>query len=291
MSGLTPLRASACPTFVKTGAITAAPSLRQRTTGTAGTAVKDQLDAPAPRPDTERHATQADRVGPMGSAKSLAAVERLKARLAEHFAGDAAVPEPPNYTDIKILRFYRGNKGNEDKAFEKLVRHAYFRLEDNVDNIGDNLALFAKELSARKMMVLDGTDKHGRPVALCYAHRHIASDRDLSQMRMLITYTLEALLKRAKPDEEKFVICFDLSKFTFACMDYECVKVLISVMRDNYPETLWTCLVMDAPMIFRASWHVIRPWLDPETVEKVAFIKRSQLGDYMDPSIIPATEK
>jgi hypothetical protein len=214
-------------------------------------------------------------------------VKRLQAKLKEHSAVD---DKQHIHHDTRVLRFYRGLKLNEDHAFEALVKHTQFRIDDEVDIIDTKVHIFEKEYNAKKVIVLDGLDHNNRPVSVCYVHRHVAKDRDISHMRMLIIHTIESLLKKSKPDEERVVFVFDLAKFSFACMDYECVKALISIVQANYPETLFVVLVMDSPYIFSACWALIRPWLDPVTQAKVTFIKRAQLGDYMDPNIVPPTD-
>jgi len=236
----------------------------------------------------------------------LAAVQRLRNRIDEHFSKQDSSDEntdgstsdenssksakilPPKFTDTKLLRFYRGMKHEEDDAFNSLVTHTKWYAGHEVDRINDNTHQFEKELNAKKVIILDGLDHNQRPVSMCYVHRHNAKDRDVQQIRMLIIHTLEGLVKKAKFDEEKFIIGFDLSRFTFQCMDYECVKALIGIIQFNYPETLYVCLVIDAPLVFRACWQIIKPWLDPVTQAKVIFIKRAQIGDYMDPSMVPA---
>jgi len=70
-------------------------------------------------------------------------------------------------------------------------------------------------------------------------------------------------------------------------MDFEVVQLLISILQYNYPETLATALVVDAPFLFSACWAIIRPWLDPVTAAKALFISRAQLPAYFDPPVLP----
>ena len=65
-------------------------------------------------------------------------------------------------------------------------------------------------------------------------------------------------------------------------MDYEAVKLLIEILQYNYPDTLDTALIINAPMLFSACWMVIKPWLDPVTAAKCKFIKKSELKDYIN---------
>jgi len=73
-----------------------------------------------------------------------------------------------------------------------------------------------------------------------------------------------------------------------ACMDYEAVKVLVSIIQCNYPETLQYALVINAPTIFQACWYIIKRWVDPVTVAKIHFIKKEQIEEFFDQEVIPA---
>ena len=57
---------------------------------------------------------------------------------------------------------------------------------------------------------------------------------------------------------------------------------MIDTLQDFYPETLDKCLIVDAPWIFRACWVIIKPWLDPVTASKVAFVKTDELINHVD---------
>ena len=109
----------------------------------------------------------------------------------------------------------------------------------------------------------------------------------MDQMKSLIIYTLENVLRKTNPVEERIVICFDLSGFTYSCMDYDVLKLLINILQYNYPETLEVALVINSPMIFSACWAIIKPWLDPVTASKANFIKKDQLAKYISIESIP----
>jgi len=219
------------------------------------------------------------------SAEENEAVERLKLKLKDE------TPELGfTFTDTAILRFYRGRKNLEDKAYNALIRHVEWRKENKVDEIMDNKHLFEKESLSRKITI-DGCDKNGRPCVCIHAGRHNKNERDLEQMRMLIIYTLESVLKQTKPEEERLVICFDLSEFSYSCMDYDGLRLLVNILSYNYPETLSVALVVNAPYLFSACWAIIRPWLDPVTAAKAMFIRKDQLTEYFSPEGLPVELK
>jgi hypothetical protein len=39
-----------------------------------------------------------------------------------------------------------------------------------------------------------------------------------------------------------------------------------------YPETMWKIYLVNTPMLFRAVWTVVKPWLHPITAAKVIFL-------------------
>lgn len=212
------------------------------------------------------------------------AVAQLHTRL---FTEHPDLETNPNFTDTTILRFYRGHKGKEESAYKALNRYIQWRVDEDVDTIDSRKEEFQCEIDAGKSV--HGTfDLNGRPASFCFPNKHKASDRDITQVRLLTIWTLEALRKSAKPEEERFVIAFDLGKFTLACMDYESVKQLIQILQSHYPDTLEALYVVDSPMIFSACWMVIKHWIDPVTSQKIQFIRRADLTKYFDPSSIPS---
>lgn len=213
--------------------------------------------------------------------EEIEAVNRLKERLVEDFPEGVG-----RFTDTAILRFYRGRKQDEEKAFKALQKHIEWRNEYDVDNIANHTDKFQHELHAGKFNV-EYHDKHGNPTIYVFARKHDKNHRDVEELRLLIIYTLEMILKKGKPEEERMVIAFDLSGFTLACMDYEVLKMLINILQFNYPDTLHVALVINSPFLFSACWAVIRPWLDPVTAAKAMFVKKEQLKDYFDSDSIP----
>jgi hypothetical protein len=205
----------------------------------------------------------------------LAGVQRLKDRLAA-----SAPPVAHNFGDTKLLRFYRGRKGVDEDAYKAVVKHVQWRIDNNVDRISQEAHKFQKEMDSGKFVV-QGYDKTGRPAIFIYAAKINKYDRDLEQMRLLIIYTMEEVVKRTKPDEERMLICFDLTGFKLSCMDYDMVKLLISINEFNYPETLSVAYIINSPFIFSACWAVIRPWLDLVTAAKVTFINSDKLREYI----------
>jgi hypothetical protein len=215
----------------------------------------------------------------------LAAVSRLRQKLEEDKPDGC---ELFRFTDTGLLRFYRGRKQDEEKAYRALEKHLNWRKEHNVDDIHNQTELFSKELNSGKIHT-DYKDKDGKPCIFVSAGKHNKNDRDLDELKLTIIYTLENVLKKAKPDDERMNICFDLSDFSYSCMDYDAIRLLVNILQFNYPDTLNVALVINSPLIFSACWAIIRPWLDPVTVSKVAFVNSAQFKKYLDENSVVAT--
>lgn len=196
------------------------------------------------------------------------------------------LPLLPCLTDTTILRFYRGEKGDIDKAFKKMENFLFWRMETDADLVVSSM--FTKETDANKMIFGDTTrGLSGRPAILYIANRHNKNDRDIDQVRKQIIHTLDHVIYKLSIGDERMVVMFDLKDLTLQCMDLEAIKMFIDVLQYNYSETLEKGLILDAPMIFSAFWAIIRPWLDPVTANKVQFIKRKELGEFFDRSTLP----
>lgn len=195
-----------------------------------------------------------------------------------------------NFSSTTVLRFYRGQKANASSALDSLKKYIHWRYAEDVDNIENRKADFQRELDGKKVVV-GLRDLQGRPAAYVFAHRHNAYDRNVNEVKMLTTWTLESLRKAANPEEERYVIAVDLGKFTMRCMDYEALKCQVDILQSHYPETLESCYIIDSPFFFSACWRIIRPWLDPVTAKKVNFIKRADLALHFDVANIPREEE
>lgn len=189
-----------------------------------------------------------------------------------------AASDYTGFTNMMFIRFLRGQKMDVDNAVKSLIATGEFRKENNSDNIS------IKDCEVyynRRVTRCHGFDKSGRPVIYCVSGRHSRTDRDINDVKNFIIYIIEESLKKAKPNEQKIAIVFDLSTFSMNCMDFEATKILVTILQTHYPEILGKGLIVDAPFIFRACWQIIRPWLDPVTASKIEFIRSNQINEYI----------
>lgn len=73
-------------------------------------------------------------------------------------------------------------------------------------------------------------------------------------------------------DVEQWVWVSDFFGFSFGDMNPSMAKEFVELSSVHYPERLGVYLVIDAPKIFEGLWKLVKPWLDPVTVQKIKFI-------------------
>lgn len=84
--------------------------------------------------------------------------------------------ETYDMSDMMVLRFVRGRKGDVDKAFRLLMRHCEWRREKNADTVGPDA--FPDE-GPKKRVIIRGADQQGRPGLYCFAVRYDISSKAL----------------------------------------------------------------------------------------------------------------
>lgn len=203
-----------------------------------------------------------------------AVVESLKLKLKEENIEHSL-------TDLTLLRFYRGRKKDFNKALNGIIKHLHWRKENEVDHPGISTESIKTEIAANKI-ITSGKDNKGSSLVTVIAKNHNKDSRDIDEIKRFIIFNIEIAVKTTNPETEQLVIIFDLEQFGYYCMDYEVVKMLINILEFNYPETLDCALIVNAPFLFSACWMVIKPWLDPVTAAKCAFINKADLKHHID---------
>jgi hypothetical protein len=68
------------------------------------------------------------------------------------------------------------------------------------------------------------------------------------------------------------------------------LKRISQIGGQNYPETVWKIYLVNAPMVFRAVWTVVRQLLHPVTVAKVSILGSSAAATMEQEGVIPEQE-
>ncbi|KAL0037273.1 hypothetical protein WJX79_009391 [Trebouxia sp. C0005] len=84
---------------------------------------------------------------------------------------------------------------------------------------------------------------------------------------------------------------FDLRGLGFDAMDRPVLQAVFDLLQNHYPERLGKLWMYEAPTMFWTLWHLVSPFIDPETKQKVVFVNsKSAISEFqkaIDPSVLP----
>ncbi|KAI8473261.1 MAG: CRAL-TRIO domain-containing protein, partial [Monoraphidium minutum] len=203
---------------------------------------------------------------------------------------------PPDY--YALLRFLRARNYEHDRAFKMWSDSMAWRREFDVDAILDNFSFHEREQFL--MAYPQGyhkTDKMGRPIYI-----QLLGKIDIGTLKKITTE--ERMVKFHIQEYERcgrfiFPVCSRIAgrqiDQTFGIMDVKGVGVshltgevkrLVSMLtkydQDNYPEMLGRICIINAPMLFKAVWALIKPMLNPRTLNKIQICQTNYAADLLE---------
>jgi len=199
-----------------------------------------------------------------------------------------------------MRRFLRGLNQQDPKiAAPRIRKYIEWRasnsygLDHPIREISIETAGIREQIATGKCYILTNKDKQGRPVCVVHVRRHDPAAQSKDELtRFGVVYILETAEKMlegtADPEKEKLLIIFDLGSVAMSNIDYAAAKRIIYMLTYFYPERMGATLLLSAPTLFSVAWPVIRPWLHPNTQEKIHFVKPDQLSRFIDPQAMPA---
>jgi len=206
-------------------------------------------------------------------------IEKFKERVREYIK--------PFHTDDTFIRFLRARAYDLNKATEMFVNSMKWRAEVNADNILETFPKnkYFKYLYNYWPARMHGVTKDGWPV---FIERIGAVDaRGLLKNvpeNILIQYHIWVVENDEKKRAELFlekgvhpgiVIIQDLAGLGWKHIHssaLNCIKKIFAIDQNNYPEALRKLYVVNAPRLFQVVFGILKPWVDPQTLQKVVVL-------------------
>uniref|UniRef100_A0A7S3DFT9 CRAL-TRIO domain-containing protein n=1 Tax=Palpitomonas bilix TaxID=652834 RepID=A0A7S3DFT9_9EUKA len=196
-----------------------------------------------------------------------------------------------NVDDLRFLQFtraFRNQKKGHEAAAEALKRTIEWRREYKpLEITNDDVRNEVKTGKAYHF----GRDMDGRPALWIHVSLHDKKTRVLEETVKYGVMCMEHCLTQLEGTEYKqrqVGLVFDLTNFGLRNMDYDFVKELLRCLQNYYPENMGKTYVVNAPLIFRGFWAIVKPWIDPFTVQKIQFVNSlEKLTRYFTPANIP----
>lgn len=191
--------------------------------------------------------------------------------------------------DTVLLRFLRARKWRVQEAFATLIECLSWRHEFGIDRImREGEATIGSEPFESGVAYVWGEDRDGRLVCYIRAKHHEKHKRSVQENVKLIVYFMEVIRTLRRHDEQLLTAVIDFEGAGLSSFDLPLAQFLTQCAQACYPEILGTVLILNAPWIFWGFWACMKRLLDPIIVSKVAFIKPSELCEFVDPLMIPA---
>ncbi|KAF8508244.1 CRAL-TRIO domain-containing protein [Hysterangium stoloniferum] len=193
---------------------------------------------------------------------------------------------PERHDDATLLRFLRARQFDLVKAKEMIIAAEKWRKELDVDNIARFDYSEQPEVDKYYPQYYHSVDKDGRPV---YIER--LGKLDIKALYNITTQ--ERQLKHLVQEYEKMIIqrfpacsakvghpvetsCTILDLHNVGIGQFYRVKDYVlaasQIGQNYYPETMGKFYICNAPYLFTTVWSIIKPWLDPVTVSKIAIL-------------------
>ncbi|KAL7539972.1 hypothetical protein ACHAWF_006559 [Thalassiosira exigua] len=192
--------------------------------------------------------------------------------------------------DNMPLRHYRAEKGNLDEAIRKIKCTLKWREEFCVEDIKRCFDKDVDDASPAKRGELNrlaqviahenetgkiycrGYDKEGRAILYLTPGKENSTD-EWNNMRHLV-YHLERAIACTRRTSGREKVCIVIGYQGFKLTNappMSTVKHTLTILQGHYPERMYRAYICDPPLVFRSFWSVIKHFVRPATLDKIAF--------------------
>lgn len=185
--------------------------------------------------------------------------------------------------DEYCRKFIRHKKGNVDNAFEMLKEALAWRKSFDVKNI--RTETIPAEFFTAKAVFPYNCDKDGNPLIMLLVRYHRKDPEIATDLRRFLVYWVE--LMEAQTTTGKMSVIMNCVDSGLSHLDLDLIKFLITLFRSYYPDSLAFILIYEMPWIFNAAWKIIKSWLPEDTVDKIKFINKSTVLQYVNKESLP----
>lgn len=215
-------------------------------------------------------------------------IEELRRRLVEEAERDPDQFHPADLQkmsdcDELCRRFIRQKRLNLDEAFQMAKNALIWRKKFEVNDITE-ASLPQVYFDFGAMFPL-GKDKYGSQIIYHRVKLHRKHERMALQHRRFLVFWVEKLLYELNCVRLSFVL--DLGESGYGNMDMDLIGFLISLFKEYYPWALGFIMVYDMPWLFNTAWKAIKSWVPAEGVERIKFVDRNTITNYISPENLP----
>ncbi|XP_067116402.1 motile sperm domain-containing protein 2-like [Osmerus mordax] len=221
-------------------------------------------------------------------------LEKKIAEIRQRFSAEYAQDSCDKYDIRDVDRLL-----NDDALVDSYLDWRHYVLEDTLKMIDESLkwrkefklndineSCIQNTLFESGVHYLHGYDKEGNKLFWFRVKLHVKDPRMLQERKRYVAFWLERYAKR-EPGMSLTVV-FDMSESGLGNVDMEFVKYIINCFQVYYPRLLSKMLMYAMPWIMNAAWKVIKTWLDPDAIDKLKFVSKSDIQTYVDIEHLPS---
>ncbi|XP_076028861.1 motile sperm domain-containing protein 2-like isoform X2 [Oratosquilla oratoria] len=181
-------------------------------------------------------------------------------------------------TDDKYVRRFLMHHDNDQKfALDMVMDTLKWRKEMGASSIDVNS--IEPSFFEKGALFVHGKDKDNCKMLIFTVSQHQKGVLDMDMLKKFLIYWLERLERETKG--EWITVFFDMRDTGMKNMDMDFIQYMINLFKNHYPWFLNYIIVFEMPWLLNAMWRIIKTWLPPKSVEKIKFVDKKNIGDYV----------
>ena len=210
-----------------------------------------------------------------------------------------------------LYRFLKGWKFDVPATVQRVNNSQRYRREHGLDALREKAVSLEQRqfphaeqiLKYWPHVIMHGYDRQGQPVSIeRLGHSNpvlLCQAVSLDQLMLYHHYHMEnkgELFAQLSVEKDtvlrgcKIMDLEGLGKHHLTGKGIGYFKSVISASQDNYPETMGSLFIINAPWLFNVAWKMVRPLLHANTLEKIHILGsdyQTVLQQHIDPQHIP----
>ncbi|XP_042873015.1 motile sperm domain-containing protein 2-like isoform X2 [Penaeus japonicus] len=183
-------------------------------------------------------------------------------------------------TDDKYIRRFLMHHDNDQKlSLEMVMDTLKWRQEMQCNTISKES--IQADFFDKGAMYIHNRDKDGCKMLVFAVRFHQKGVLDMDQLKKFLIYWLERLER--EEEGEWITVFFDMCETGMKNMDMEFIQYMINLFKNYYPWFLNYIIVFEMPWLLSAMWKIIKTWLPPKSIEKIKFVDKKSLKEFVEP--------
>lgn len=182
--------------------------------------------------------------------------------------------------DKWLERFLLHHDMDMKEALNMLIDTCEWRKANNVNDITEGN--INRDYLNEGLLYVHNRDKDHKSLFIFACRKHVKGQRDMDELKKVVIYWMERIERQDKGDQ--ITLFFDMQDSGLANMDMEYTKYIINLFKLYYPNFLNYILIFEMPWVMNAAFKIIKSWLPSKAVQKIKFVDKKSLKEYVDSS-------